>query len=83
MQLLLRSGIADLEHAMNEVSALLALSHPYIIALEESFVDERANSRTLCIVTEMAEHGDLKTAIQAMKRQGELFSEVCAIREVL
>ncbi|KNC53293.1 NEK protein kinase [Thecamonas trahens ATCC 50062] len=57
---------------MNEVSALLALSHPYIIALEESFVDKR----TLCIVMEFAEGGELGAAVVARRRAGmDYYSE--------
>ena len=51
---------------MNEVSALLALTHPYIIALKESFVDRN----TLCIVMEFADGGDLESAVSGRRRQG-------------
>lgn len=55
----------DRENALNEVRLLASISHPAIIAFKEAFLDEP--SRTLCIVQEFADEGDLFQRITAQR----------------
>lgn len=50
---------------LNEVRILSSINHPNIISYKESFVD--FESKTLCIVTEYADYGDLFDCIYRFK----------------
>ena len=55
------------EEALNEVTVLKALRHPYIITYRESFIEKKYNIlvilRCLCIVMDYADGGDLYAKI--------------------
>lgn len=53
------------QNILNEVRILSGLKHPNIISYRESFVD--FESKTLCIVTEFADYGDLYDCIYRFK----------------
>ncbi|CAG9329996.1 unnamed protein product [Blepharisma stoltei] len=61
------------ENAVNEIRIMASFSHPNIISYKEAFIDEETN--TLCIVMELAEHGDLLNKIKAHKEEGTHFPE--------
>ena len=61
------------ENSLNEVRILASFNHPNIIAYKEAFIDEPTN--TLCIVMEIAEHGDLLKKITENKKTGTFFPE--------
>ena len=50
-------GAKERENALNEIRILYSLTHPNIIGYKEAFYDE--NSKTLYIVMEYADDGDL------------------------
>lgn len=50
------------ENALNEVRILASINHPHILHYKDSFIDEVTSS--LCLVTELAERGDLMKKIQ-------------------
>jgi NIMA (never in mitosis gene a)-related kinase 1/4/5 len=64
----------DRENALNEVRLLASISHPAIVAYKEAFLDEP--SRTLCIVEELADGGDLFQKVQAHRELKEYIPEV-------
>jgi len=45
------------ENALNEIRILASINHPNVIAYKEAFLED--NNRTLCIIMELAEGGDL------------------------
>lgn len=45
------------ENALNEIRILASINHPNIIGYKEAFLED--NNRTLCIIMELAEGGDL------------------------
>ncbi|KAL0236951.1 hypothetical protein PCE1_000348 [Barthelona sp. PCE] len=55
--------------ASNEIRVLSQMNHPYIVTYRESFIHQKS----LCIVMDFAENGDLYEAIK--KRRGRHFSE--------
>ena len=58
----------ELENSFNEVRLLASLNHKNVIGYREAFYDQK--SKTLNIVMEYADDGDLSTKIkQAIKRQ--------------
>ena len=58
----------ELENSFNEVRLLASLNHKNVIGYREAFYDQ--TSKTLNIVMEYADDGDLSTKIkQAIKRQ--------------
>ena len=61
------------ENSLNEVRILASVSHPNIIGYKEAFIDETAN--TLCIVMELADHGDLLSKITKNKTSRQNFPE--------
>jgi len=60
------------EEALNEVTFLKAMRHPYIITYRESFMDK---NRYLCIVMDYAEGGDMYSKINKQKKIGKGFPE--------
>lgn len=61
------------ENALNEVRILASIHHENIIAYKEAFIDE--DSRTLCVVMEFAENGDVLMKINHHKQNRTYFSE--------
>ena len=61
------------ENALNEVRILASLSHKNIIAYKEAFFDEP--SKTLNIVMEYADDGDISTKIKYNLKNGLVFRE--------
>mmetsp|Transcript_49486 Transcript_49486/g.107757 ORF Transcript_49486/g.107757 Transcript_49486/m.107757 type:complete len:355 (+) Transcript_49486:143-1207(+) len=62
--------------AVNEVRVLSSLKHPYVVAYRESFLD----NRTLCIVMDYAEGGDLHNRIALTRKAGQTFAEAQVVR---
>lgn len=63
----------DREHALNEVRILASFVHPNIISYKESFYTEE--TKTLDIIMEYAEGGDLLSLIKKTKNNKETISE--------
>ena len=61
------------EGALNEIRILASLSHPNIIGYKEAFFDEM--SKTLNIVMEYADDGDIDKKIKENLKRRNLFSE--------
>jgi NIMA (never in mitosis gene a)-related kinase len=61
------------ENALNEVRILASLSHPNIIGYKDSFFDEE--SKTLNIVMDLADDGDIESKIQKAIKTGTKISE--------
>ena len=66
-------GTKERENALNEVRILASLKHPNIIGYKEAFFDE--DSKTLNIVMEMADDGDLESKVQKNIKNRTSFSE--------
>lgn len=62
--------------AVNEVRVLSSLKHPYVVSYRESFLD----GRSLCIVMDFAEGGDLYTRITKTRKAGQNFPEPQIVR---
>ena len=56
----------DRKNALNEVRILASLNHPQIIGYKEAFFDE--SSKSLCMIMEYAEGGDLQKVIDSAKK---------------
>ena len=54
---LLNLSDKEKENALNEVSILASVKSNYVVSYKEAFFDEK--DRTLCIVMEFADNGDL------------------------
>ena len=61
------------ESALNEIRILASLSHPNIIGYKEAFFDEK--SKTLNIIMEYADDGDIDKKIKDNLKKRNLFSE--------
>jgi NIMA (never in mitosis gene a)-related kinase len=61
------------ENALNEVRILASLSHTNIIGYKEAFFDEE--SKTLNIVMDLADEGDIESKIQKAIKTGTKISE--------
>ena len=61
------------ESALNEIRILASLSHPNIIGYKEAFFDEK--SKTLNIVMEYADDGDIDKKIKDNLKKRNLFTE--------
>jgi len=62
--------------AVNEVRVLSSLKHPYVVSYRESFLD----GRTLCIVMDFAEGGDLYNFISKTRKAGQALPESQIVR---
>jgi len=62
--------------AVNEVRVLSSLKHPYVVSYRESFLD----GRTLCIVMDYAEGGDLYNRIAKQRKAQQNFPENQIVR---
>ena len=63
----------DQQNSVNEIRILASVSHPNIIGYKEAFWDNK--NKTLNIVMEYCDDGDLETKIQFMKRNKLKFEE--------
>ena len=63
----------DQQNSVNEIRILASVSHPNIIGYKEAFWDNK--SKTLNIVMEYCDDGDLETKIKIMKRNKQKFEE--------
>ena len=70
---LMNSPKNEIEAALNEIRLLASLNHPNIIGYKDSFYDNP--SRTLNIVMEFADGGDLAKKIDYNKKHHCLFNE--------
>ena len=61
------------KNSLNEIRILASLSHKNIIAYKDAFFDE--NSKTLNIVMEYADNGDISQKIKYNLKNGLIFSE--------
>ena len=61
------------ENSVNEVRILASIKNPYVIGYKEAFWDD--NNKTLNIVMEYADDGDLQTKIRKMRHEGGFFKE--------
>ena len=61
------------KNSLNEIRILASLSHKNIIAYKDAFFDE--NSKTLNIVMEYADNGDMSRKIKYNLKNGLIFSE--------
>eukprot|EP00928_Gymnodinium_smaydae_P011390 TRINITY_DN14209_c2_g1_i1.p1 TRINITY_DN14209_c2_g1~~TRINITY_DN14209_c2_g1_i1.p1 ORF type:complete len:332 (-),score=75.17 TRINITY_DN14209_c2_g1_i1:75-1070(-) len=62
--------------AVNEVRVLSSLKHPYVVSYRESFLE----GRTLCIIMDYAEGGDLYNRIAKTRKAGQTFPEAQIVR---
>ena len=60
-------------NSVNEVRILASVNHPNVIGYKEAFWDD--NAKTLNIVMEYADDGDLQTKIGRMRKEGGMFQE--------
>jgi NIMA (never in mitosis gene a)-related kinase len=60
-------------NSVNEVRILASVNHPNVIGYKEAFWDD--NAKTLNIVMEYADDGDLQTKIGKMRKEGGMFQE--------
>ena len=74
---LARSPLKEQKASKNEVRVLQALTHPHIVAYNDSFVSAgpRAGDAKLFILMEWASGGDLGSLISRRKQTGKRFSE--------
>ena len=63
----------DQQNSVNEIRILASVSHPNIIGYKEAFWDNK--SKSLNIVMEYCDDGDLETKINIMKRNKQRFEE--------
>ena len=61
------------ENALNEVRILASVKSNYVVSYKEAFFDEK--DRTLCIVMEFADNGDLYQKIVEHKKKAMFFEE--------
>ena len=62
------------ENSLNEVRILASVKSTFVISYKEAFIDE--NEKSLCIVMEYADKGDLYQKICQFKKMGCLIDEV-------
>jgi NIMA (never in mitosis gene a)-related kinase 1/4/5 len=58
---------------VNEVRLLASINSPFVISYKESFFDDE--DKSLYIVMEYADKGDLMKAIESKKRNRDKFTE--------
>ena len=63
----------DQQNSVNEIRILASVSHPNIIGFKEAFWNDK--NKTLNIVMEYCDDGDLETKIKVMKRNRQKFEE--------
>ena len=70
---LLNLSEKEKENALNEVRILASVKSNYVVSYKEAFFDEK--DRTLCIVMEFADKGDLYQKIVEHKKKSIFFDE--------
>ena len=70
---LLNLSDKEKENALNEVRILASVKSNYVVSYKEAFFDEK--DRTLCIVMEFADNGDLYQKIVEHKKKAMFFEE--------
>ena len=70
---LLNLSDKEKENALNEVRILASVKSNYVVSYKEAFFDEK--DRTLCIVMEFADKGDLLQKITEHKKHSIFFDE--------
>lgn len=60
-------------NALNEVRILASVKHPNVIAYKEAFIDE--DSKSLCLILEYANGGDLFQTITKYQKMKDLLDE--------
>ena len=70
---LLNLSDKEKENALNEVRILASINSNYVVSYKEAFFDEK--DRTLCIVMEFADNGDLYQKIVEHKKKAMFFEE--------
>ena len=70
---LLNLSDKEKENALNEVRILASVKSNYVVSYKEAFFDEK--DRTLCIVMEFADNGDLYQKIVEHKKKAVFFEE--------
>ena len=70
---LLNLSDKEKENALNEVRILASVKSNYVVSYKEAFFDEK--DRTLCIVMEFADNGDLYQKITEHKKRSIFFEE--------
>jgi NIMA (never in mitosis gene a)-related kinase len=68
---LLNLSEKEKENALNEVRILASVKSNYVVSYKEAFFDEK--DRTLCIVMEFADKGDLYQKIVEHKKKIDIF----------
>ena len=63
----------ELQNNVNEIRILASISHPNVIGYKEAFFNDK--NKTLNIVMEYCDDGDLETKIKNMKRNKQKFEE--------
>ena len=63
----------DQQNSVNEIRILASVSHPNIVGFKEAFWNDK--NKTLNIVMEYCDDGDLETKINVMKRNKQKFEE--------
>lgn len=71
-----RMDAKERRDAVNEVKVLSSLKHPYVVSYRESFLE----GRTLCIVMDYAEGGDLFNRVAKTRKAGQVFPEAQVMR---
>ena len=70
---LLKLKEKEKENALNEVRILASIKNPFVIGYKEAFIEE--SDKSLCIVMEYANNGDLFQAISKFKKMNYLMEE--------
>ena len=70
---LLNLSEKEKENALNEVRILASVKSNFVVSYKEAFFDEK--DRTLCIVMEFADNGDLLNKITEHKKRSIFFDE--------
>ena len=66
-------GSKDRKNALNEIRILASLEHPQIISYKDAFYEE--STKSLWIIMEFADGGDLQQLIDKTKREKKTISE--------
>ena len=69
----MRFSNKEKDNALNEISILANVNHPNIITYHESFLAEE--NKSLCIVMDFADAGDLLHVIREKTKNEERFTE--------
>ena len=70
---LLKLKEKEKQNALNEVRILASIKSPFVIKYKEAFIEE--SDKSLCIVMEYANHGDLHQTISKFRKMNYLMDE--------